>query len=157
MMNLNNSTSSKYRKVLDASGFRLTPRRAIVMRILHESDGHLDAQEIWRLAQDQDKSVNLATVYRTLAVFKKLGLVDQRYFARDHKRVNYETAGKHEHYHFTCLGCGQVIEIETKRINQAQHELTEMLGLRFVDACVCFEGYCAECDVEMDESFGGTK
>ena len=130
---------------LHASGRRLTPQRALVLSVLEESETHLDAEGIYEIARKRQPGLNLATVYRTLAVLKEMGLVDQRYFARDHKREYYEAVGKREHYHFTCLRCGKVIEVETPRIRQARQELSAALGLRFAHSCVCFEGVCAEC------------
>ena len=98
---------NRFRDTLRSSGRRMTPKRALVLDILEHSDAHLDAETIWHLARGRDQSLNLATIYRTLAVLKEMGLVDQRYFARAHKREMYETARKPEHYHFTCLDCGK--------------------------------------------------
>lgn len=134
-----------FRESLHAAGRRLTPQRALVLSILQEADGHLDAEAIWNQAVLKSADLNLATVYRTLTVLKEMGLVEQRYFARDHKREYFEAVGKREHYHFTCLGCGAVIELETPRIRQARQELSAALGLRFLHACICFEGYCPAC------------
>lgn len=134
-----------FRESLHAAGRRLTPQRALVLNILQDADDHLDAEAIWKKAVVQNPDLNLATVYRTLTVLKEMGLVEQRYFARDHKREYFEAVGKREHYHFTCLGCGQVIELETPRIRQARQELGAALGLQFLHACICFEGYCAAC------------
>lgn len=142
---------TELRDSLHAAGRRLTPQRALVLSLLQESDEHLDAEALWQQARQRDDTINLATVYRTLAVLKEMGLVEQRYFARDHKREFYEAVGKREHYHFTCLGCGTVIEVETPRIRQARRELSEALGLRFVHACICFEGYCAACAAKLTE------
>lgn len=147
------SPDLELRSSLHAAGLRLTPQRVQVLNILEESDEHLNAETIWQRAHARDKSLNLATVYRTLAVFKEMGLVEQRYFAREHKREYFELAGKREHYHFTCLGCGEVIEVETPRVHQAVRELSESMGLRFAHACVCFEGYCAAC-VEASSTDG---
>lgn len=133
------------RKELSRAGLRATPQRLIVLEILREADEHLDAEAIYARARERDPHISLATVYRTLARLKEVGLVEQRYFARDHKREYYEATGKKEHYHFTCLGCGKVIEVETPRIAQARAELSEALGLEFTHACICFEGYCPEC------------
>ncbi|MFQ5615243.1 MAG: Fur family transcriptional regulator [Anaerolineales bacterium] len=133
------------RLMLKSHGLRATPQRLLVFQILEEADDHLDAEDIWGYGQDYDPSLSLATVYRTLNVLKKVGLVEQRYFARDHKREYYEPSQKEEHYHFTCLGCGRVIEIQTPRITQARRELTEQLGLDVTHACICFEGYCQNC------------
>ena len=123
----------------------MTPQRLLVLQILEEAEDHLDAEAIYERARERDPNVSLATVYRTLSKLKELGLVEQRYFARDHKREYYEVAGRREHYHFTCLGCGRVIEVHTSRIQQAKEEISRELGLVFTHACICFEGYCAEC------------
>ena len=135
---------------LHQTGRRLTPQRALILAVLEErvlqpDAPHLDAEGILETARRRQPGLNLATVYRTLAVLKEMGLVEQRYFARDHKREYYEAVGKREHYHFTCLGCGKVIEVETPRILQARQELAGALGLSFTHACVCFEGYCPNC------------
>lgn len=147
---------NQLRDKLRSSGRRMTPKRALVLEILERSDAHLDAERIWHLAKRRDQSLNLATVYRTLAVLKEMGLVEQRYFARAHKREMYETVRKPEHYHFTCLGCGQVIEFESARISQMRHELREERDLHPTHICVCFEGYCPACAPgSLPETEGG--
>lgn len=138
-------TAEETRERLEAEGLRITPQRLQVLQILDEAKEHLDAEAIYLRARERDPNLSLATVYRTLSKLKEMGLVEQRYFAREHRREYYEATGREEHYHFTCLGCGQVIEVCTPRIAQARHELTEQLGLVFAHACVCFEGYCAAC------------
>ncbi len=139
------------RRELAQAGLRVTPQRLIVLEILREADEHLDAEAIYARAKERDPRISLATVYRALAKLKEVGLIEQRYFARDHKREYYEATGKGEHYHFTCLGCGKVIEVETPRIAQARQELSEALGLEFVHACICFEGFCPECAAQRRE------
>lgn len=135
----------RVRRQLQEAGLRVTPQRVLVLEILEEAEEHLDAEAIYERARRRDPRVSLATVYRTLAKLKEVGLVEQRYFARDHKREYYEASRKEEHYHFTCLGCGKVIEVHTPRIAQAREELSEALGLEFTHACICFEGFCPEC------------
>jgi Fe2+ or Zn2+ uptake regulation protein len=123
----------------------MTPQRALVLDALETADDHLDAEGIWKRLREKDETINLATVYRTLAILKEMGLVDQRYFARDHKREVYEPINKPEHYHFTCVQCGNVLEFETQRILQARSELEENEGVNLTHVCICFEGYCASC------------
>jgi len=141
----------KAREALAIAGLRATPQRLLVMEILEETDDHLDADAILKRARQKDPGVSLATVYRTLGKLKKAGLVDQRYLARDHRRGYYEPTSKEEHYHFTCLGCGKIIEVHTSRIAQAREELSRELGLEFARACTCFEGYCPECVAQRNK------
>ncbi len=140
---MNVSPDITYR--LHQAGLRATPQRMVVLQVLEQSSEHLDAEAIYERARQLDDSISLATVYRTLAKFKELGLVRQRYLTSDHTREYYERAGKGEHYHFHCRNCGKVLEIQTEHIQQARQELSAELGIRFTSACICFEGYCAEC------------
>ncbi|NIS81640.1 MAG: transcriptional repressor [Anaerolineales bacterium] len=130
---------------LHASGMRLTPQRELVLEIIEGSAEHLDAEEIWQRARSLNKRINLATVYRTLSILKGMSLVQQRYFAREHKREVYETVSKQEHFHFTCVGCGRLIEFQTRRIEQVRAELAEQMDVAVTHACICFEGYCEQC------------
>ena len=139
------TAQSNLDETLHATGRRLTAQRALVLKIIEESKDHLDVETIWQRANEIQTQLNLATVYRTLAVLKEMGFVQQRYFARDHKREVYESALKPEHFHFTCLGCGEIVEFETTRIQQARTELSEEVGVGITHACVCFEGYCSRC------------
>ncbi len=135
----------RIRRQLAEVGLRATPQRLLILTILENAQEHLDAEAIYERARAWDAKISLATVYRALARLKEAGLVEQRYFARDHRREYYEAVSKGEHYHFTCLGCGKVIEVTTPRIAQARKELSEALGLEFTHACICFEGYCPDC------------
>ena len=133
---------------LGGAGLRITAQRLSVLKILEGTRRHLDAETIYALAREQGLKLSLATVYRTLSALKAMGLVEQRYLARDHKREYYESTDKPEHYHFTCLGCGRTVEVRTPRIRQAKEELSRELGLVFTHACVCLEGYCVSCAAE---------
>ncbi len=138
-------TTGEPHKQLRNGGVRVTAQRLHVLEILQDSDEHLDAEAIYTIAREQGLDISLATVYRTLSKLKEMGLVEQRYFAREHKREYYEATDKEEHYHFTCLECKRVIEVRTPRIAQARRELSEKYGLVFTAACTCFEGSCADC------------
>ncbi|MBW8011200.1 MAG: transcriptional repressor [Chloroflexi bacterium] len=138
-------TKQYLRQQLNEHGLRATPQRLIVLQILEQAERHLDAETISQIANIHDPYISLATVYRTLNKLKDVDLVSQLYFARDHKREYYEKVDKAEHYHFTCLTCGKVIEMQTKRINQAKDELAGEHGVAFSHTCMCFEGYCPDC------------
>ena len=88
---------------------------------------------------------------RILLDLKEMELIEQRYFARDHGVEYYEAVSKGEHYHFTCLGCRKIIEVETPKIRQVQEEFSTLTGAKFTHACVCFEGYCSNCVNEEEK------
>ncbi len=130
---------------LRSAGQRITAQRVLLMRLLDESDQHLDAEALYARARDEMPDINLSTVYRNLTVLKQAGLVEQRYFARDHGREYYESSAGSEHYHFTCQVCGKVVEFSTPLIARARADLQIQHGVHVRHACICFEGICAEC------------
>ncbi len=134
--------------MLRATGYRVTSQRQLVLGVVETSGEHLDAEGIHQRARQKDPKISLATVYRTLNVLKHMGLIEQRYLTRDHARENYEPVGAPEHYHFTCLACHQVIEFESPRVKQMQHELRRELDIEVSHACICLEGYCQACSAK---------
>ena len=74
-----------------------------------------------------------------------MGVIEQRYLAREHTREHYEPMGAPVHYHFTCLGCRKVIEFQSPRVSQMRAELRQELGLEISRVCICLEGYCPSC------------
>ena len=134
-----------FKGTLHSQGMRLTGQRKLILQVLEDAGGHLDAESVFERAHKRDERVSLATVYRTLELLKKMGLVDQHYTSREHLREVYEPVGADEHYHFTCIKCGKVIEFQSSMIDRARKQLARELGINILHACACFEGYCANC------------
>jgi len=61
--------------LLRAEKRRMTSQRELLLGIIQER-GHLDADEIYRLAKRRNPRLSLSTVYRTLNLLKELGLVE---------------------------------------------------------------------------------
>jgi len=134
-----------FKSTLHSQGMRLTGQRKLILQVLEDAGGHLDAEAVFERAHKRDERVSLATVYRTLELLKKMGLVDQHYTSREHLREVYEPVGANEHYHFSCIKCGRVIEFQSPMIDRARRQLARELGIKVLHACACFEGYCASC------------
>jgi Fur family ferric uptake transcriptional regulator len=141
------ASTADVRGRLRGAGLRVTPQRMLVLEIL-EKGSHLDAMAIHERAAKARRGLSLATVYRALAALTDSGLVEQRYLDSDHSREYYEAARGPEHHHMTCLGCGEVIEFETRRIRQLRSELEAMKGWVLQRTCLCIEGYCPKCQDE---------
>ncbi|NLE50348.1 MAG: transcriptional repressor, partial [Chloroflexi bacterium] len=65
--------------LLRERGFKVTPQRTLLLQVLAGQTSYLDAEEIFQLAHDQDASISLATVYRTLNLFADLDIIEHRY------------------------------------------------------------------------------
>jgi Fur family ferric uptake transcriptional regulator len=125
-------------------GLRLTRQRQLVLEILENSPGHLDAEMVLAKAKERDKRIGIATVYRTLALFKQLGLAEEHSLGEDHG--HFEAANKEKpHFHFACLKCGKIIEFESPQVMRLAQSMCVKKGLRVVEVNLDFRGFCAKC------------
>jgi Fe2+ or Zn2+ uptake regulation protein len=125
------------------TGQRVTSQRRLILDILRHSEGHLDADELYRLAKEREPRISLATVYRNLNLFKELGLVEERHFTEEHH--HYEVKRKRKHHHLICLGCGRVVEFEYPLTRQMKEHISRKSGFKVLNTEVSMEGYCERC------------
>lgn len=140
--------SERAQQVFRRNGMRLTPQRKVILDVLDDTSVHLDAEGVYSQAKVRDPNISLATVYRTLAALRELGLIHQRHLTPDDQRGYYEIADR-QHYHFTCLRCGRVIEFDTPLMTQLQQEIADEWGVHVIQARLYLEGHCAVCVDEM--------
>ena len=122
---------------------RVTHQRALITEIIRQGRGHLDADEIYRRAREKEPRLSLSTVYRTLQMLKKLGLVEELHFDDNHH--HYEVKPSAEHHHLVCLGCGRVIEFNYPLSHYLRGKVPEAKDFDIVETEVRMTGYCAKC------------
>jgi len=136
------------RDLFRAAGRRLTSQRRLIVEVLDGSSAHLDADGLYDQVRLHDPDISLATIYRTLAVLKEMGLVEEHRLGEEHG--HYELVHDHPHYHFTCLDCGKVTEFDTPLVAQIRRELSEREGLQVTCAHLHLSGYCAQCRAQRE-------
>jgi Fur family ferric uptake transcriptional regulator len=141
--------SDRLHDALRAIGGRLTPQRRLILQVLEASDEHLDAEALYDRVRARDPDVSLATVYRTLAILREIGLVEEHRLGEDH--AHFEAVRDEPHYHFTCLRCGNVIEFDTDLVAQIEQSLHAQEGVRVVSSQLHIQGYCASCLADSRE------
>ena len=136
--------SQKYaRKLLASGGLRFTKQRALILEIIRQGHGHQDADEVYRQARKKEPRLSLSTVYRSLQMFKKLGLIEELHFDEGHH--HYEVKPSSEHHHLVCLGCGRVIEFDYPLSRYVSKNVAQARDFDIVEAEVHMTGYCPRC------------
>jgi len=115
--------------LLRESGRRITPERKLLLRII-ESNAHLDAEQIYRIAQKERPQIGLATVYRTLNLLKELGIVCTTDLGENH--CHYEVCSDN-HLHLICSACGLITDIPIPKalLKSAKQEQFTVERVRF--------------------------
>ena len=129
------------RRALNVSGLRATSQRALILEIIHR--GHLDADEIYRQARGKQANISLSTVYRTLRMFKNLGLVAELHFDEEHH--HYEIKPPSEHQHLVCLNCGKIMEFEYPLSQKIKRNIAREKGFEVTGVEIRMTGYCSKC------------
>ncbi|SRR5690554_1732363 len=135
--------------LLRERGFKVTPQRTLLLQVLAGQTSYLDAEEIFQLAHDQDASISLATVYRTLNLFADLDIIEHRYVEPDHRREVFRLSEGPEQHYLTCIRCGSRTLIHADLLNRMVSELVRRKGVSVTSACACFTGYCPACTEEL--------
>jgi len=131
------------RGALNVAGLRVTNQRALILEIIRHGQGHLDADEVYRRARERQAQISLSTVYRTLRLFKKLGLIEELHFDEAHH--HYEVKPPAEHHHLVCLGCGQVIEFHYPLSRYVKRNVPEAKDFKVIETEIRMTGYCPKC------------
>jgi Fur family ferric uptake transcriptional regulator len=125
-------------------GHSMTSQRRLLLGLLREAEGHIDAKELYRRASARDDSIGPATVYRSLNLFEELGLVDAMRLGK--VRCCYEIKQSPEYQHMVCQGCGKVIEFQNPYFNKLLKAVQREHGFNVTKAELYLEGYCPECE-----------
>jgi Fur family ferric uptake transcriptional regulator len=132
------------RQTRQMKGHPLTTQRRLLLELIRDADGHIDAKELYRRASARDESIGSATVYRTLNLFKELGLVNEVRLGKI--RCYYEIKESQEHQHLVCQGCGKVIEFQNPYFQKLIKAVRREHGFNVTKAELYLEGYCPECE-----------
>jgi Fur family ferric uptake transcriptional regulator len=124
------SLESQLEGALRAEGVRITRQRKALLSVLAEASDHPDANEIHRRVQLRDRSASLSTVYRTMAILERRGVIHRHSF--DGAPARFESAEQAHHDHIINLDTGEVIEFSSPRIEELQQAIAAELGFEVV-------------------------
>jgi Fur family peroxide stress response transcriptional regulator len=97
-------------------GLRMTPQRAVLLRVLSQTRTHPTADEVYRKVSRLLPSVSHATVYRNLQELVRTRLIAT--LERAGAAVRYD-ANPDDHHHFVCMRCGAVTDIYLTDVDYA--------------------------------------
>ena len=131
---------------LVSRGVRMTHQRRLLVEIIQGADRHLDATQLWERARAQDPTLNKVTVYRTLAMLKKHGLVDELDLMHmEGEKHFYEARTTRDHMHLACLKCGRIQEFESSLFEKLKGQIERERRFRIQVVRVEAGGLCDKC------------
>lgn len=129
--------------LLRQRGYRLTPQRHMILRVIQEADEHLSIDQIMERVQQLNPYVSLSTVYRTLELLKSVGLVRESHLPGE--QPLYETAEGHAHHHLICRRCKATFHLDEELLGNLNEQLQKQYHFHGLSLELMAAGYCNEC------------
>jgi|YNPNPStandDraft_1061719.scaffolds.fasta_scaffold08136_1 Fe2+ or Zn2+ uptake regulation protein len=141
------SLLSRATAALRANGGRMTAQRRLILETLDALGGHPTAEQVYNAARQRVPTINPSTVYRTLSWLADAGLVRPRQLRAGpgDRSERFEPSPRGEHFHFVCVGCGQVIEFESPEVERIRLQFCQQHQVVIERASLTFYGWCESC------------
>ncbi len=123
------------------AGLKVTLPRVKILALLEQSEqGHVSAEDVYKLLLDAGEDIGLATIYRVLTQFESAGLVTRHHFEGGQSVFELDR-GEH-HDHIVCIKCGRVEEFFDQMIEDRQQEIAKEKGFTVEAHALTIYGYC---------------
>ncbi len=131
---------------------RWTVPREDIFNLLIETQQHLSIKEIYAILSPSKPDIGLTTVYRTLDLLNRAGLVRKINTGDGQVRFEYKR-GDHSdhHHHLICTTCGKILNYrdfeqeELDLVRKTEEILTNKHGFLIRDHNIEFFGLCEDC------------
>ncbi len=139
--------------VLKQHGFSVTKPRQYVFGALADSGPLSMAQ----LANKVHAYVDRASVYRTVELFERLGIVNRLQIGWKYKLELSDLFTEH-HHHAACMDCGSVLSLEEDEALEAGiQQLAEAVGFTVTTHSLELRGLCSNCKTKQPSEFDTSK
>ena len=112
------------------NGLRMTLPRKVILEVIEDSEDHPDVDELYRRAVLKDRSISIATVYRSIKLFEESGIIERLDIGDG--RARYEEAGEH-HEHLIDIESGEIIEFQNEELEEMKRQVALKMGYELVD------------------------
>ena len=126
----------------------MTPQRQLVLDAVREL-GHATPEQICARVQTAAPAVNITTIYRTLDLMERIGLV--RHTHLGHGAPTYSEQ-EHQHVHLVCHSCGLVTESPNDLMDELAERVRAASHFELDPSHVALSGVCRDCqDTPQEE------
>lgn len=127
---------------LRSEGLKVTPQRIAIYNMVYGQNIHPTAEMIYQSLREDHPSLSLATVYKTMELFEKIGLVRVLDMGDSMSRYDWDTRN---HPHIRCTVCNRVDDLHGIHTAPISQEVAEMSEYRVLSQQLAFEGICPHC------------
>ena len=125
-------------------GYKLTPQRRTMLKLITTSQKHLTPAAIYERLQQEHPGIGLVTIYRTLGILAELGVICEINTESSSRSYLIRRVPEH-HHHLICSACGAVTDFTTCDLKRLEQRLSRKTGFKIDDHFLKFTGRCQKC------------
>ena len=131
---------------LKEHGFRITPQRLAILKVLAVSEGHPSVEKIYEQVRRDFPTTSIATVYKTIHMLKEINEVLELGFPDGSNR--YDGNNPFPHSHVICIKCQKIFDPDLESLQDMTAEVSASTGFEIMTHRLDFFGLCPECQRE---------
>lgn len=142
----------RLRDEFEGHASRLTAPRQVILEFLSKSSKHMSAKEIYASLHRSHPGLGLSTVYRTLDLLARMGIITKLSLGDSQSRYEFKSREKEDHHHhLICTKCGKIIdyseflEEELQLVKKTEERLAKKYKFIIQDHNIEFLGICDKC------------
>jgi len=133
-------------------GYRATLPRRIILEVLASGNKHFSAEEIYLQVRRRYPGIGLTTVYRTLELLVRVGIVSKFNFGDGRARYELVNEGRKNHCHVVCINCGRILDCEGAifpvDFEKFMQKISRKFNFKVEGYHLRFYGICEKCEAK---------
>lgn len=140
-------TPASLKAELNERGWRMTPQRETILQVFQNlpRGKHLSAEELHEFLKSEGEDVSLSTIYRTLKLMARMGILRELEFAEGHKHYELNHPYPHHHHHLICVRCSKTIEFKNDSVLKIGTRTADKEGYHLLDCQMTIHAVCPPC------------
>ncbi len=128
-----------FKRHLQEQGYSVTSPRTQLFRYMQAND----PASLSAIVAD-NKGMDRASIYRTLTLFRKLGVI-QDVIMGGRKMVELVDTFDSHHHHISCVRCGRSVSVEDPELEERLEALARLHDIEPRSHQIEISGVCREC------------
>jgi Fur family peroxide stress response transcriptional regulator len=129
-------------RALRKKGYKATPQRIAISRLAVRNRDHPSAQKIYQEVKALFPTVSLATVYKTLQILSKLGLIQELSFPEGQAKFD---SYMRPHINLVCTRCGSIQDIDDRSAEEMVKRVAMATKFTATGQRIDIYGICEKC------------
>jgi len=134
-----------FQRYLKEQNLPVTTQRQVIAEVVVASNKHLSVEQIEDTLRKRGNRIGKATIYRTLDLLVRSRLVVEHDFGEGFKQYEHRFSRESVFEHLICIKCGDVIEFESREIQDVKAQVTAAHGFQASHHKLEIYGLCKEC------------